>query len=54
MAIAALDDDQEIEENQTDVTGRFVVIDEADQFLYQADTLLAPLKNLKIRPALVL
>ena len=50
LAIAALDDDQEIEENQTDVTGRFVVIDEADQFLYQADTLLAPIKEFENTP----
>ena len=45
LAIAALDDNQQISNNQADVNGRFVVIDEADQFLYHADTILAPIQE---------
>ena len=45
LAIAALDDNQQISSNQADVNGRFVVIDEADQFLYHADTILAPIEE---------
>lgn len=45
LAIAALDDNQQITSNQSEVNGRFVVIDESDQFLYSADTLLAPIQE---------
>lgn len=45
LAFAALGDGQQITENQADINGRFIIVNEANDFLYHAETLLTPINE---------